>query len=102
MRVIDEAGARAKLERVKSQTQREQEELISGLEKPSLEKLAQEGTSLIVSAPGKVILFGEHAVVHGVVRLFSSSHFPEAKAHAVTDFLDRYCWCDRSSMLLSI
>jgi hypothetical protein len=29
---------------------------------------SEEGSSILVSAPGKVILFGEHAVVHGVVR----------------------------------
>jgi hypothetical protein len=29
-----------------------------------------------ISAPGKVILFGEHAVVHGVVSLPSFRHIP--------------------------
>jgi hypothetical protein len=30
----------------------------------------------LVSAPGKVILFGEHAVVHGVVSYFSQLPIP--------------------------
>lgn len=32
------------------------------------QKPAQGQEDIVVSAPGKVIMFGEHAVVHGVVR----------------------------------
>lgn len=59
VRVVDEAGSRAKLERVRTAEEREEE----GEEV----KVEGEVDSLIVSAPGKVILFGEHAVVHGIV-----------------------------------
>ena len=66
VRVMDEAGSRATLERVKSATVLANEAgLVSGLAQL---KLVEERASLLVSAPGKVILFGEHAVVHGVVR----------------------------------
>lgn len=64
VRVVDEAGSRAKLERVRTAEEREEEQ---GEEV----KVEGEVDSLIVSAPGKVILFGEHAVVHGIVSLFA-------------------------------
>lgn len=41
--------------------------------------------AFMVSAPGKVIVFGEHAVVHGKVRQVSSSSF----ARWLTDFFFR-------------
>ena len=66
VRVMDEAGSRATLERVKSAAVLANESaMVSGL---AAVTLADERASLLVSAPGKVILFGEHAVVHGVVR----------------------------------
>ena len=69
---MDEAGSRATLERVKSATVLANEAaLISGLAQVSL---VEERASLLVSAPGKVILFGEHAVVHGVVRSLLLAH----------------------------
>lgn len=62
---MDEAGSRATLERVKSASGLANEAaLVSGL---AAVNLVEERASLLVSAPGKVILFGEHAVVHGVV-----------------------------------
>jgi hypothetical protein len=64
VRVVDEAGSRAKLERVRTAEEKDEEE---GEEV----KVEEEVDSLIVSAPGKVILFGEHAVVHGIVSFFS-------------------------------
>lgn len=66
VRVVDEAGARAKLERVRGE---EEQRLFLDQEEERKGDVEQEKVkSLIVSAPGKVILFGEHAVVHGVVR----------------------------------
>ncbi|GAA5930507.1 uncharacterized protein JCM15063_004829 [Sporobolomyces koalae] len=72
VRVIDEAGERAKLERVlpggSAYTQ-----LSSGVSEDNLERGGEAKIkSLITSAPGKVILFGEHAVVHGVTAIASS------------------------------
>ncbi|KAK4704939.1 cysteine-S-conjugate beta-lyase, partial [Phenoliferia sp. Uapishka_3] len=69
IRVMDEAGTRSSLERVKSDSEREEEALIAGLEDISVEGGVE---SLIVSAPGKVILFGEHAVVHGITAIAGS------------------------------
>ncbi|GAA6013773.1 hypothetical protein JCM11491_005094 [Sporobolomyces phaffii] len=71
VRVIDEAGERAKLERVRpdgsgfvelDNSRRGQGEVAG---EAKIAKLA-------TSAPGKVILFGEHAVVHGVTAIASS------------------------------
>ena len=66
VRVVDEAGSRAKLERVRGA---DEEGVSVGEAEVEVEG---EVESLIVSAPGKVILFGEHAVVHGIVSHFSS------------------------------
>lgn len=49
----------------------------------------------LVSAPGKVILFGEHAVVHGVV----SSNAVSSASRKLTNVLDR-SGCLRGSSLL--
>lgn len=62
VRVMDEAGSRATLERVIA--------IDTGLEdRLTAIKLQKQVGTLLVSAPGKVILFGEHAVVHGIVSL---------------------------------
>jgi hypothetical protein len=37
-------------------------------EKLDIQQTSQGQDDIVVSAPGKVIMFGEHAVVHGVVR----------------------------------
>ncbi|CEQ41179.1 SPOSA6832_02871 [Sporobolomyces salmonicolor] len=89
VRVIDEAGSRAKLERV---GRREKVVELSS-ERKSVE--GQQGRAvvekLITSAPGKVILFGEHAVVHGVT--------------AIAGSIDLRCYCfatSRSDASLSL
>lgn len=66
VRVVDEAGERAKLERVRGA---DEEELSGALGAVALNGDEEDAASahVITSAPGKVILFGEHAVVHGVV-----------------------------------
>ncbi|ORY70619.1 Cys/Met metabolism PLP-dependent enzyme-domain-containing protein [Leucosporidium creatinivorum] len=64
VRVVDEAGSRAKLERVRTAEETEEEDVEV--------KVEGEVESLIVSAPGKVILFGEHAVVHGITAIAGS------------------------------
>ncbi|KAI5475406.1 cystathionine beta-lyase [Pseudohyphozyma bogoriensis] len=74
VRVVDEAGSRALLERVRLESDRA--ELVKELEKVQLE---EKNETLIVSAPGKVILFGEHAVVHGIT--------------AVAGSVDLRCYC---------
>ncbi|KAK4046828.1 cystathionine beta-lyase [Microbotryomycetes sp. JL201] len=68
VRVVDEAGPRAKLERVMTQEERDELGLADDLEDVVTDGFKQ----LIVSAPGKVILFGEHAVVHGVTAIAGS------------------------------
>ncbi|GAA5907493.1 hypothetical protein JCM8208_001393 [Rhodotorula glutinis] len=81
VRVVDEAGARATLERVRPQSEGEaaavelkaargQERVTAG--RPQVERV-------MTSAPGKVILFGEHAVVHGVT--------------AIAGAIDLRCYC---------
>lgn len=67
VRVIDEAGERAKLERVREGGAGTVELANSANGQGEVEGEAKI-KRLITSAPGKVILFGEHAVVHGVVR----------------------------------
>ncbi|KAM0752517.1 cystathionine beta-l [Meredithblackwellia eburnea MCA 4105] len=69
VRVVDEAGARSTLERVKLQGEEEDDAFAATIENLSFKS---ELESFIVSAPGKVILFGEHAVVHGVTAIAGS------------------------------
>lgn len=56
---MDEASTRRTLERVKNVGESFDQLVLS-------EEVVVVG-ELVTSAPGKVILFGEHAVVHGVV-----------------------------------
>lgn len=94
VRVVDEAGSRALLERVKTQSDRERDALLVGLEAMKV----VDSESIIVSAPGKVILFGEHAVVHGIVS-WCRLCLLEVLANL---FLasDGNCWISRFEMLL--
>lgn len=64
VRVVDEAMSRNLLERVVTVGDKERDDLAEAFRRAEIAK----SESIIVSAPGKVILFGEHAVVHGVVR----------------------------------
>ncbi|GAA6028857.1 hypothetical protein JCM8097_007435 [Rhodosporidiobolus ruineniae] len=79
VRVVDEAGSRAVLECVRPKTDAHVE-LPNGAVGMQEEG---EGTAkvqkLITSAPGKVILFGEHAVVHGIT--------------AIAGAIDLRCYC---------
>ncbi|SCZ87567.1 BZ3500_MvSof-1268-A1-R1_Chr2-2g05033 [Microbotryum saponariae] len=68
VRVVDEAGERHKLERVVGPD----EEALASLSLSEGAQVEEELESLIVSAPGKVILFGEHAVVHGITAIAGS------------------------------
>lgn len=68
MRVVDEAGARATLERVRPQGELGAVELSAAGTQERVAAGRPEVERVMTSAPGKVILFGEHAVVHGVVR----------------------------------
>lgn len=59
--------------------------------------------AFMVSAPGKVILCGEHSVVHGKVRLLWS-HLPRQASYTSDPFCDRLLLlllfpCDPTSML---
>ncbi|GAA5976130.1 hypothetical protein JCM5350_000325 [Sporobolomyces pararoseus] len=90
VRVVDEAGERAKLERVRPEGAGFVE-----LSNSSHDQFESEGEAkikkLITSAPGKVILFGEHAVVHGVTAIASS--------------IDLRCYClaaSRSDNVISL
>ncbi|GAA5823114.1 hypothetical protein JCM10212_002676 [Sporobolomyces blumeae] len=86
VRVVDEAGERAKLERVRTDGG-ETVELSNGTLGRDEVDAGRGGEAkvkkLVTSAPGKVILFGEHAVVHGVTAIASS--------------IDLRCFCYASS-----
>ncbi|GAA5833527.1 hypothetical protein JCM3766R1_002566 [Sporobolomyces carnicolor] len=90
VRVVDEAGERAKLERVTAGGAQFVE-----LDNAAGIKAEADGEAkiktLFTSAPGKVILFGEHAVVHGVT--------------AVAGSIDLRCYClatSRSDGVISL
>ncbi|GAA5827425.1 hypothetical protein JCM11251_003808 [Rhodosporidiobolus azoricus] len=93
VRVVDEAGDRAVLERVKVGGKEELVELANGVGGVKLGQADGEAKieRLITSAPGKVILFGEHAVVHGIT--------------AIAGAIDLRCYClatSRSDGLLAL
>jgi len=79
VRVIDEAGERAKLERVRvggaGRVELPNQQAFGAAESEGEAKIKR----LITSAPGKVILFGEHAVVHGIVSRVQHLFFFEHK-----------------------
>lgn len=91
VRVIDEAGERNKLERVRAggagTVELPNQQAFGVTESQGKAKIKR----LITSAPGKVILFGEHAVVHGITAIASS--------------IDLRCYClatSRSDGLISL
>ncbi|KPV74421.1 uncharacterized protein RHOBADRAFT_37433 [Rhodotorula graminis WP1] len=80
VRVVDEAGARATLERVRpdgGDMKAVELKSVGGQERVKAGRPALE--RVMTSAPGKVILFGEHAVVHGVT--------------AIAGAIDLRCYC---------
>ncbi|BGP17551.1 hypothetical protein JCM10213_004092 [Rhodosporidiobolus nylandii] len=79
VRVVDEAGSRAVLERTSVARKTPLVELANGVEALSVKETEASVKKLITSAPGKVILFGEHAVVHGVT--------------AIAGAIDLRCYC---------
>ncbi|GAA5999772.1 uncharacterized protein JCM10292_003738 [Rhodotorula paludigena] len=83
VRVVDEAGERAVLERVRPAAAVEKERGLVELPNARVEASGGAGQAqvpkLVTSAPGKVILFGEHAVVHGVT--------------AIAGAIDLRCYC---------
>ncbi|GAA5987708.1 hypothetical protein JCM11641_002566 [Rhodosporidiobolus odoratus] len=91
VRVLDEAGSRAVLERIRP-AGKGVVELSNGAVSAANGAAGQAKVKkLITSAPGKVILFGEHAVVHGVT--------------AIAGAIDLRCYClaeSRSDGLLSL
>ncbi|GAA5822731.1 hypothetical protein JCM3770_000558 [Rhodotorula araucariae] len=78
VRVVDEAGARATLERVRPAGDATVELSAVGVNR-SVEPCRPRLERVLTSAPGKVILFGEHAVVHGVT--------------AIAGAIDLRCYC---------
>lgn len=95
VRVVDEAGERAKLERVRGPEEEDADAFGAiGSQTPG-----SKVEGLITSAPGKVILFGEHAVVHGIVSIMSSvipciliDSCPFAQT-AIAGAVDLRCYC---------
>lgn len=77
VRVVDEAGDRKVLERAGGKRENVTE-LANRMKEVEITAGKAKIEKLITSAPGKVILFGEHAVVHGVVRLFRPSAFDQS------------------------
>lgn len=72
-----------------SETDAKVADLTSGLDRAKVETRGgdNEKGSLIVSAPGKVILFGEHAVVHGVVSFWLCQTVQRYSGHLLTGLL---------------